>query len=552
MSSALKGVKLNQKAGQQAPAKLGQVKNNAGGYVFMLSPEQQLRRFLILGTDGGTFYQSERELTAQNAAMVLSLMGDKQSGLMAIKVAEEVSLSGRAPRNQPALFVLALGMASPVDEVRRAAYLALPKIARTGYHLFVLMEFVKNTQESFGGMGFRKALRRWYQDRPVDKLALQLVKYRQREGWTHRDVLRLAKPVPASDAERQAYHFAAGKMPMFDDGVIPKLIEGFLKVQEAGEKLTDKQAVALISEYNLPWEAIPDHVKSSPQVWAALLPNMGATALVRQLPTLTRVGLLNAGSDGTKFVVSKLSDQEYLSAGRIHPFNALLAGRIYGLGKSLKGSSTWKPVPEVVKVLEEAFYLSFGNVQPTGARIELDLDVSSSMAQSTLYNSPISAREASAAMALVTMSVEEDVSLYGFVGAGSGGRYGWGRYGDSKMIPLEIERGMTLQQVVKRVSGLPFGRTDCSLPMLSATAESRGVDAFVIYTDNDTWAGHVHPFQAMKDYCAANVAGARLAVVGMTATGFTIADPSDAGMLDVVGFDSATPNLISSFILGEF
>jgi 60 kDa SS-A/Ro ribonucleoprotein len=33
----------------------------------------------------------------------------------------------------------------------------------------------------------------------------------------------------------------------------------------------------------------------------------------------------------------------------------------------------------------------------------------------------------------------------------------------------------------------------------------------------------------------------------MTATGFTIADPNDGGMLDVVGFDSATPNLIADF-----
>jgi 60 kDa SS-A/Ro ribonucleoprotein len=29
--------------------------------------------------------------------------------------------------------------------------------------------------------------------------------------------------------------------------------------------------------------------------------------------------------------------------------------------------------------------------------------------------------------------------------------------------------------------------------------------------------------------------------------GFTIADPSDAGMLDVVGFDTATPSIIADF-----
>jgi len=37
----------------------------------------------------------------------------------------------------------------------------------------------------------------------------------------------------------------------------------------------------------------------------------------------------------------------------------------------------------------------------------------------------------------------------------------------------------------------------------------------------------------------------------MTSNGFTIADPNDAGMMDVVGFDSAAPQVISNFARGE-
>ena len=33
----------------------------------------------------------------------------------------------------------------------------------------------------------------------------------------------------------------------------------------------------------------------------------------------------------------------------------------------------------------------------------------------------------------------------------------------------------------------------------------------------------------------------------MSSNGFSIADPADPGMLDVVGFDTATPQLISDF-----
>ena len=43
-------------------------------------------------------------------------------------------------------------------------------------------------------------------------------------------------------------------------------------------------------------------------------------------------------------------------------------------------------------------------------------------------------------------------------------------------------------------------------------------------------------------------ARAKLAVVGMTSTGFSIADPADLGTLDVVGFDAAAPALLADFL----
>ena len=76
------------------------------------------------------------------------------------------------------------------------------------------------------------------------------------------------------------------------------------------------------------------------------------------------------------------------------------------------------------------------------------------------------------------------------------------------------------------------------------------VDTFVVYTDSETWAGDVHPSEALKQYRETTGIPARLVVVGMTSSGFSIADPTDAGMLDVVGFDTATPNIISSFSKG--
>jgi 60 kDa SS-A/Ro ribonucleoprotein len=73
------------------------------------------------------------------------------------------------------------------------------------------------------------------------------------------------------------------------------------------------------------------------------------------------------------------------------------------------------------------------------------------------------------------------------------------------------------------------------------------VDTFVVYTDSETWAGRNHPVEALRKYRSKMGIPAKLIVVGLEGNPFTIADPKDAGMLDVVGFDSAAPQIMADF-----
>ena len=47
-----------------------QVQNDAGGFAWAVDDWVRLDRFLILGSEGGTYYVRERELTIQNAEAV--------------------------------------------------------------------------------------------------------------------------------------------------------------------------------------------------------------------------------------------------------------------------------------------------------------------------------------------------------------------------------------------------------------------------------------------------------------------------------------------------
>jgi 60 kDa SS-A/Ro ribonucleoprotein len=289
-------------------------------------------------------------------------------------------------------------------------------------------------------------------------------------------------------------------------------------------------------------------------VWEALLVDMPMTAMIRNLATMTRVGVLEPGSSGTAAVVDQLGDGERVRRARVHPIAVLAALRTYQSGRGARGQHTWSPVREVVDALDDAFYTAFANVEPAQKRLLLALDVSGSMTGGHVGGVPgLSPRDASAALALVTAATEDRYEVVGFFAGKGGWKTGakgqWG-YGEQGLTPLSISPRQRLDDVIKTVHNLPFGGTDCALPMLYALAKEREVDTFVIYTDSETWAGGVHPVQALQDYRAASGIDARLVVVGMVSNGFTIADPSDSGMLDVVGFDTATPQLISDFARG--
>jgi len=96
-----------------------------------------------------------------------------------------------------------------------------------------------------------------------------------------------------------------------------------------------------------------------------------------------------------------------------------------------------------------------------------------------------------------------------------------------------------------------MGGTDCAQPMLYALEKKRKVDVFIVYTDCETYAGHIHPAKALQNYRKEMGINAKLIVVAMTSNGFTLADPNDSGMLDIAGFDSSAPSIIREFVLGH-
>jgi 60 kDa SS-A/Ro ribonucleoprotein len=527
---------------QSEPLDERQVPNHAGGYVYQIDDWRRLDRFLILGSDSSTYYQDAVDLTRANAKCVERCYALDAARTVARIV--EISDGGRAPKNDPAIFALALGAASPDVRTRQLALGALPQVCRIGTHLFQFVTAVRALGRGWGRT-LKRAVARWYDEKPVDTVAYQAIKYRSREGYSHKRLLQTAHPsgearhgvplgVPFDETKRVAsrialYRWICGKECA--TGMLPLVVQAHCAAMTS----TDVKAwVQGVECHNLPWEALPTEANTKPQVWQAMLPTIGLTALIRNLGNMTRIGAITPLSDCERIAVERIKDRDALKKARIHPFTVLQAKAVYATGRGIKGSGTWSPSAPIIAALEDAFYAAFDNVVPTNKRTLVGLDVSRSMS-SPFGGTSMSVAEAAAAMCMVTVRTEPWTMIRGFA---------------TDFLDLGITAKDSLETVLSKTDNQNFGSTDCALPMIYAWQRNLKVDVFQIYTDSETWAGSVHPMQALRDYRWKSGINAKLVVVGMTSQGFSIADPQDGGALDVVGWDSAAPAVMADFARG--
>lgn len=546
MSDALKkgARKLAQPVPQSQQARSDQVPNDAGGWGFKIDEWNALQRFLILGSDKGTYYTDEEKVTLDSAKSVLACLS--ADGARAVQQIVSVSVMGHAARNSPAIFALALACIPDYAtlETRKLAYEAIPAVCRTGTHLFEFCQYV-NTMRGWG-RSLRRAVGNWYLSKSENALELQLVKYRQRDGWTHKDVLALAHPKAQNERINNLLSWAVTGVWDDPNAEVPKeyvapIIGGYM----AANAHPEKPQPELVAGLSLPREALPTQWLNDKGVWTALLKNgrgqtMPIGAMLRNLGKMTAMGLFNPLHPvEVATVVDALTDPAVLKNGRLHPFAMLMALKTYAQGHGDKGSLKWDANSEIVDALNAGFYKAFDAVEPTDKRFVVGVDISSSMTSSFCHGSNISAAEASAALLLAFMNVEKLVAPMAY---------------NEDAKHLAVSKNQRLDDATRVIKTMFGGGTDCSAPIRRALETRLETDAFVIFTDSQTWAGMIHPFQAIHEYRQKmNLPDTRCIVVQMCNNKASIVSPAtDPLCFECVGLDTTTPVLIRDFVAGVF
>ena len=321
---------------------------------------------------------------------------------------------------------------------------------------------------------------------------------------------------------------------------VAQLLKHLHAVHEAGESKNVALACALIRSGRLVREHIPTVLFGSREIWATLLETMPLEALLRNLGKMTQNGVV--GEKGRE-IVARMTDQAAILKARIHPIKVLVASKVYKNGCGDLGSLSWVPNSFISNAFTQLFQLSYGTITPTGQSIMVAVDVSGSMSSAVLGSKVLTCRDASIAMALLYLETEKNVSVVGF----SAGLTDM----SASSSKNQLRRGMTIDQGLAATNGMAFSSTDCVLPILHAINHNLKFDAFIVLTDNETYAPNEHPQSALVRYRQMMGTETKLIVIGMTGNCFTIVDPNDRKTLNLAGFDTSTPEIASMFLRGE-
>jgi 60 kDa SS-A/Ro ribonucleoprotein len=503
----------------------------SGGYTFKAESWQALRRCLLIGTANGSYYATKWELTNDFVDVLERAIKEDP-----MRVASEIDYAsdGRAINNSTPIWALVILSMGESNEAKRAFQEVFPKVVRTGSHFYEWISYTKSVR-GFGKI-VREAGRNWLLNGETQALAYQLLKYQQRHGFSNRDALRLFHPKPTTEDRDSLFKWILkGWEELPEQPPNPALNQ--IWWYEWLKRNPDRTNEAIVNG-RLTHEMAAPVGKMTQQAWQLLFEEMPIGALLRNLASLTEIGVLDTKETKNLDRVSDiLNSKERLRKGRIHPIDVLKALKTYQSGGNFgRSSKKWTPVPRIVDILDKALELSFDALEPTGKIFMHAVDISGSMCCNAVGGIDLSCCEIATTMALATAKAERNYAIRGF---------------STEFIDLKIASSDSFSSAIQKSSNQNFGGTDASVAYQWMIKNNFYADIICFWTDSESWAGRQHPTQALAEYRRKVNPNAKAVYTTLAANKISLVDPKDPNSWDIAGFDPGAPRLIQAIATGE-
>ena len=239
----------------ELPPDAGQVRNEAQGYSYVVKKLERVKRYIVLGTEGGTYYATEKEGREDNVKCVLALLKENNHVDGLLNMLEQYSKEGRATKEDALLTALMTCVMYDDKNIQKKAYEKVVSICNIPTKLFRFIELcqqhikkhprpkivqpvskavsqqrskkrknepvetsdlvieeapnkkkpkkkvVKTGRSTGWGRMRRTSISAFYTDsnKCPERLLYLLTKYKNRHNWSHKQVLGYAHPKFAKD-----------------------------------------------------------------------------------------------------------------------------------------------------------------------------------------------------------------------------------------------------------------------------------------------------------------------------------------------------------------
>ena len=566
--------------------------------------EIQIRRFLILGTTGGTCYISERDLVFENFSIFKTAIETGQGSIL-LKQILDVYKSSTAPRQDIVLYGLAFcarcrdiinverldiqnqavkdKFLQYLQKIQYAALNNLENVIRSGGHLLDFIFYYSSIGKEVGKKGWGRMMRRmvqkWFAYQAPTKLIMECTKYRNRHGWSLGDVLRLSHATPPEGDYFLVYdhifHFIIfGKVDLSknESSYIPssksslkkkskkieykydeenikaklnstfffKKIDCHLELQKLKNAEDVPRACELIKEGMLVRENVPTELLQYPDIWKTLLDDMPMKALLRNLGKLSSLNIITGHDPENEKFVQKVVEQ-------VTSDSHLAGSRIHPLN---------------ILISRKAY----SKGKSSNANLKWDVNSRILDALNEGFFKSFKRLEPTKKSYCICFDFSKSMEKSKISGSGISCREASAAIGfmlskieeKTELVYLDqssnirsLEQNLNLDEIENLVLSIPGAKNDCSLFLRHALEKKKIFDAFVIFTDSENLSD-VQVYEMLEKYRKEmNLPKTKLIVVGMIANNKTLKNPEDSQMLDIVGFDTSILEIIKNFVVGK-
>ncbi|XP_011863194.1 PREDICTED: 60 kDa SS-A/Ro ribonucleoprotein-like [Vollenhovia emeryi] len=536
-------------------------------------PELRLLRYLYIGKDYSNYqpgyWFDHYYFIVRNVLAIEELAEDTEKELVPIELITRAFESNLVTHPETLVFALAVCCRQTRSEkLRHAAYESVKKICASTPNFILFVKFVSklcrekelNYITQGWGHGLRKAINNWYlSKKPLDFIEC-VTKYKSRYGWKHKDIVKMAHPLGNSPETKVILKYIIHGLEKTRKDVTSDQIEQtsnihqLLKYMEEVEDFKhcedEVRAATLLETYGFSLDHVPGHLLKSKEVWNSLLMSMDVGNLLNNLQRIHNLGFLNADEPAVEKVTERLTDPQCVENSKVHPALVFITLKNYQYsGKSLTYEKRkvrelnksmplkFNPNVKVTDALNEAFLLSFKNIQSTNLRYLVTISTNKLMEANTWQNGNMTGLETAALIALILLRSEENVTIATFKSLGH--------------YSVNVYKTDSFDDILKALKEPSSGNINSSKPISWAKQNSKEYDVFINVMDqifqkyDDSEESLISYKQQM------NLPHAKLITCALCSSSPYRKD-YDRHVLTINGFDATVPNVIQAFAQGLF